>query len=281
MKLKKIFFFTTLIFCLGFPIFVNASIGVVGELTHELVVNLEQSYSGFITIRNSDKLQREVKIYQRDYSFSCEGTSKYGEPGTSERSNANYITFTPHKLTIPPQSTADVNYTIIIPRPVDEDSVLVGTYWSMLMIEEIPESSPESESFIPETDIEDKIKMSIGVKMRYAVQIITHIGDTGIRELKFLDAKLIKDEKKRFLQVDVENVGERHLRPFLSVEIYDEMGMFVGKYRADKKHIYPGTSVRYNVDLSDVRAGKYKVLVVADAGGDDLFGINYSLKFKK
>jgi len=44
--------------------------------------------------------------------------------------------------------------------------------------------------------------------------------------------------------------------------------------------IYPGTSVRFRIDLGKNMAGTYKTLVVADCGGDELFGANYTLEIK-
>ena len=123
--------------------------------------------------------------------------------------------------------------------------------------------------------------MSIGINLRFAIQIIVNFGETGERKLEFLNAKIQKLKDKRILAVDVKNSGERHFRPNLTVELYDEMGIFIDKFTADKKHIYPNTSVRYLVDLTYVKSGKYKALVIADGGDENLFGINYNIELKK
>ena len=91
----------------------------------------------------------------------------------------------------------------------------------------------------------------------------------------------MKEESKRTLEVDLENIGERWLRPYLWAELYDGEGRFVGKFEACKHRIYPGTSARYRVDLSEVPKGDYKALVIADCGGDFIFGANYNLKLEK
>ena len=61
------------------------------------------------------------------------------------------------------------------------------------------------------------------------------------------------------------------------------LGLFkyIGRFEGRRKRIYPSTSVRYTVDLSNVPQGTYKALVVADSGGDYIFGANYTLKFEK
>ena len=83
------------------------------------------------------------------------------------------------------------------------------------------------------------------------------------------------------MQVDIENTGQRWLRPYLWAELYDDTGRYIGRFENGRKRIYPGTSVRYKVDLSDVPKGIYKALVVADCGGDYVFGAERTLKFEK
>jgi hypothetical protein len=124
---------------------------------------------------------------------------------------------------------------------------------------------------------------SIGVRQvfRYGIQIATHIQDTGVRMLKFLDVRLLTEEGKKILRVDVENVGERYLRPLLSVELYTNKGVCVGRFDGGQLRTYPGTSVRFKVDLGSPAPETYKALVVADCGGDDIFGSTYNIIINK
>jgi hypothetical protein len=167
-----------------------------------------------------------------------------------------------------------VNFVLNIPP--DPEKKMLGTYWSMLMIEGIPKGSAESS--LPQKD--NKAQMGIMQTIRYGVQIASHIAGTGVRNIKFLDVKLVGQEKdKRVLQVDIENNGDIGMRPEIYVELFDEKGMTRGKFPGSKYRLYPGTSVRQAIDLSSVPPGTYKALVVVDAGGDDVFGAQYTLKF--
>ena len=65
----------------------------------------------------------------------------------------------------------------------------------------------------------------------------------------------------------------------LWVELFDEEGSFIDKLEKDKIHLYPSTSVRYKIDLTEFPKSKYTALVVVDCGGDDVFGANYTLQF--
>lgn len=290
MKLKTRIIITVSLFFLLMPRVTEAGVSVIGGLSHKKQAKIGETYKGLILIRNTGDAPQEVKIYQNDYLFFFDGRNAFGEPGKDPRSNANWMTFNPHRQIIPPNGTATVNYTVKVPdspnlpddpnlvddpnRPNDPN--LVGTYWSVLMVEGIPETSPESSKAE-----KDKIKMGITQVVRYAIQMVTHIGNTGERKLKFLDTKLLKETEKRTLQVDIENIGERYLAHFLWAELYDEQGRYIGKFEERRLGTFPGTSVRYRIDLSQVPEGNYKAMVVADCGGDYIFGANYNLKFEK
>jgi hypothetical protein len=248
----------------------EAGIAIVGGLTRERQVEPGKTYQGTIQIRNTEDEPVEIKIYQTDYLFYSDGRIFYGEPGEDPRSNAKWISYSPTRLTIPPQGLSEVNYRYQVPN----DQSMIGTYWSMLMVEALAEGSPEALGAE-----KDKVTLGIRHAFRFAIQMVTHISDTGKGKLK-LDAKLVKEEEKRFLQIAAENVGERWLRPSLWVKLYDEQGKYVGKFEGRGMRLYPGTSISRKIDLSDVPRGVYKALLVLDAGGDDIFGASYTLKFK-
>ena len=261
-------------FCFLAQSVTNAGVSIMGGLTHQKISNPGpgETYKGSIVIKNSSAEPQEVKIYQTDYEFCFDGTNNYGPPGKLNRSNANWLSFNPHWSIIPPNDTLMVNYTVNVPN----DPNLVGTYWSMLMVEGVPKSSPQSSQ--PE---KNKAKVGITQIFRYGIQMITHIGDTGERQLKFLETKLIREKERRIFQADVENIGQRWLRPLLWLELYDETGTYIGKFEGGTKRIYPDTSVRYKIDITDVPNDNYKALMVADCGEDYIFGANYTLKFEE
>lgn len=264
---RRVQIVSLLVIVLLVPWGVSASVAVLGGLTHEKVALPGESYGGTITIRNDGAEAEEVRIYRRDYLFFCDGTNEYGEPGGFPRSNADWIDLSPRQITIPPYETIDVNYRLTVPL----ENGLVGTYWSMLMVEPVPD---------PLEAQKQEEGISIKVLMRYGIQVVTHIGDTGVRQIKFLDTKILREEGRKVLKVDVENIGERLMRPLVWVELYDDMGNHVGTYEGRTIRTYPGTSVRYTIDIDEVGVGTYKALVVADCGGDDIFGINYTVQVK-
>ncbi len=268
----KIILITILLTC-----FQLYGLNIEDGMTKIFIVSPGSKISDVLRITNEKEVPEEIKLYQTDYLFNHEGGKQYPESGTLPRSNAKFITFNPHRTIIPPETTVEIDYTIIFPDSL-EDVPLTGSFWSMIMVEGISQGSIESESFDP-TSEEPRMKM--GISFRYAIQMITHIEDSGIRKLDFIETKIVNEEDGKSLQIDIENTGERYLNPSLSLEIYDSNGMYIKKLTSNSSRIYPQTSKRFKIKLEGIKSGKYQVLIVADAGGDDIFGINYTLDIRK
>lgn len=256
------------------PSITHSQVTVIGELSQERQVSPGATYEGAITVRNDLDEPQEARIYQTDYLFRFDGSNEYGEPGSVPRSNAQWIAFNPSYLVIPPKSTMAVSYTVTVPKTW-KGGELIGTYWSMIMVEGIDKGSPESA--LPRENV--RAQMGIRQTIRYAIQIITNIGETGSPNIGFLGPKLVtRDDGRRVFQIDLENTGDRGVRPDVYVELFNEKGVLQGKFPGTSMRLYPGTSVRQMIDLTEVPKGTYRALVVVDADGDDIIGAQYTLK---
>ena len=280
LRIIRIIILVSIFMLLSLQLSVQAEVLIDGKLVRERIVELGGTYQGTILLKNKGEAPEKIKIYQTDYSFSCEGVNNYSQPaGQGERSNADWITFNPSYLVIPPGETAEVNYWIKVPLSLDNS--LVGTYWSMLMIESIGEDNKDQGiSKNEEVNNKDKnVKVNIRQIMRYGIQMVTNIGESGERKLKIIDQKLLKQEGEGYLlQLDVENRGERWLKPKVWAELYGlQEGRLAGKFEGGSFIIYPGTSVRYRISLDGISANKYKALVVLDNQDEYVWGIQYNL----
>lgn len=245
----------------------DAGMSVLGELSHVNILGPGEKGEGVIVLKNTEDSPVGVKVYQTDYLFFSDGRNLYDNPGSHPRSNALWLTLGRTQVVIPPQATFPLYYTVQAPR----DTVLSGTYWSMIMVEQIPVATDEC----------PKPKNSIGITtiMRYGVQIITEIGDTGTNNIKFLEKKLIQKDGKTLLQLDVENTGNKWYSPLVSCDLYNTEGAFVKRYECKKVRIFPTCSVSYQIPL-DVPKGKYKALILFDIGKNDIFGAEYDMEIK-
>ncbi len=248
---------------------VHAGISIIGGLSREKVAQPGETYQGTIILGNNGTVLEEVKVFQSDYLFFADGSNRYDKPGTVPRSNGGWITLSPTRLTIAPQEQVLVDYTVKVPA----DPNLTGTYWSMVVIEPIPDAHSDGGAE------KGKIKVGITQVIRYGIQVMTHIGDTGSYKVKILDKSFIQKEGKSILQIDIENIGERWLMPSVWAELYNEKGRQMGRFEGTQLRIYPGTSIRQQIDLTGVPKGQYKALIVIDNGDEHVFGAQYQLAF--
>jgi len=252
-----------------------AQVSIIGDLSQDHEARPGQTYNGSILVKNDSPDPQQAKVYQTDYLFSYDGRNNYAEPGTTARSNARWISFSPSIVVVPPGGTAAINYAVAVPDSLGRVAP-AGSYWSMLMVEGIPPDAPES-SFGKKSE---RPELGLRQTLRYGIQIATHIAGSGKRSVKFLGARLVKVAGTgTALQVDVENDGTLWFRPDVYIELFDAAGTSHGKFPGQKFRMYPGTSVRQQIDLHTIPGGKYKALVVVDAGGDDVFGAQYMLEF--
>lgn len=262
--LKKLTIWVVLIAFI--PFFSDANIIVLNGLTHQNQVQAGETYRGAIQIQNASEKNRSVRIYQRDYWFSYTGESKHDPAGSMERSNAGWISFSPELMDLGPNEVASVNFEVSVP----EGESFSGTYWSVIMVEGIvpPDTSGYSKG------------VTINTAIRYAVQIVTNIGETGTNDIQFLGLELGKREETTQLYVALENTGERVLRPELALELFDEAGNSAGIIKAERRKTFPGTSVMVTLRLEGIKPGNYTGVLVADCDDDHVFGTNVSFEIE-
>jgi hypothetical protein len=246
----------------------GATVMVSGPLTHEYSVQPGRSYEGTIEVVNSTDAPQEIRVYQTDLLFFSDGSVHYRDPGSIPRSNARWIVYAPSQASVPIKDKLLVRYSIEVP----DDAGLRGTYWSVFMVETVPPDSTGSGA-----PGKDGVSLGIRQVFRYAVQVVTHIGETGTRMLKFGAIRLLADGDRTLLLVDAENTGERLLRGSMWADVYDEAGGYAGRSEGDRHRLYPGTSVRFTAELKYVPGGKCKGLIVIDCGGGDVFGADVTL----
>jgi len=252
-----------------------ANISLISQMTQSFDVIEGESYQGLLKLYNNGDQVQDVRIYQTDYRFDAEGHSFYEKAGTLARSNAGWIEINNSIVSVPPKESINLPYRIIIP----EDKNLVGTYWSMIMVEPLPirDSTGSANSLMEE---EQDVKIGVKQSFRYGVQIVTNLGDDGKYKLNFTNSKLRYDEKRDgyIFQVDLINKGEYWLSPVVWMEIYDDYGSQVGRFKGRQLRIYPDTSIRQQIRVAKLRAGTYQALLIADNQDDNIFGIRYTLK---
>lgn len=248
------------------PVVARAQIAVLSSTVEEHEALKGESYTGRIVIANPTNTPQPVRIYQTDYTFDATGVTIYGDPGTTSRSNASWVTPQSQRVVVPPRSELTVPYSVKVP-PNDS---LRGTYWSMIMVAGA-ETAPSMSG--------SRGQVGIGQVIQYGIQVATHIGSTGRRAVKFSNPSASHTAKGAALDIDVTSSGDRATRPTLSVEIYDAQGALRGKGKQVRGLLYPGTALRQHFEFGSLPPGTYKALVFADTGEDPVLAQQFTITY--
>jgi archaellum component FlaG (FlaF/FlaG flagellin family) len=250
------------------------NISLVSRLTEEQWVSSGDEYAGTIRVKNTGNTRGKLKVYQREYYFDHTGVTRYDILDDRARSNASWIALQTEEMMAPPKAEASITYKVMVPN----DPHLRGTYWSAIMVEIVNEDKPQ---FPKERSPSELVRVGFTQSVRYAIQVVCHIGNDAERNLQFLETEVNYEKGKKRLAISVKNVGEQMLKTTPSVEVYDTGGNYINTFTTKPKRTFPGTSVKFNLDIHTLKEGEYEVVVLADCGEDSVFGTTYTLAIPK
>lgn len=238
--------------------------------TQEYQLEPGASGSGHIEVFNASQQVQRVRIYQTDYQFRSDGTLAFPPSGTLDHSAGQWIGLNTTALTVPPQRSLSMEYSVRVPA----DSVQRGTtYWTIIMVE----TEPSQASQPPNTRPGTRVSVQIREVYRSATLVaITVAGTKAPREVKLDNWRVVSDSVNgtRRLLVDLENSGLVASRPQVSCEMFDASGISRGVFKGEESErlLLPGSSYTREIDLSSLPAGHYTAIIIADTGSEDLFG---------
>jgi hypothetical protein len=251
------------------PLAAVAQIAVQTPLSLDREASPGESYVESILVANETDEPQQFKVYQTDYRFAADGSNAFDEPGSHARSNAGWVDVGASVVTLGPRETSAFDVRLNVPEHLPEG----GTYWSMLMVEGIPAGSAESTLGAPDA------APTLGMMQvtRYGIQLATHLSG-GTPEVRFARVEIAeRDGGGAQLLVDLENIGARLAHVDVTVELFTESGDAVGRRGGNRYRVYPDTSVRQQIDLSDLAGSTYEALILVDDGSGDVLGAQYTL----
>jgi len=245
---------------------VLGGVAVLNGLAHEFNVTLGNTYKGSIELQNASDNMQVVTLYQTNMSTMFTGETFYSDSIDNKRSNIDWVKVSQLNTTIASKENRNIDFEIIVPKTEG----LSGTYWSVIMVE------PRDPIHVQK----DENGYNIQSKVRYAIQIICNIGETGTTDLKFLNISQKKLNDHQSLEVDVKNTGQILVKPTLSLELFTSEGYSIPIIKSEKQRLFPNSSKKYILDIIDLKSGIYQGILIADCATDDLFGVNITLHLK-
>ena len=245
-----------------------ADVSVTSSLRQEFTVAAGETLTGVLTIANRGAAAASVTITQADLSFDEAGSAVYEDANSSPSSNARWV-HVPGRVDVPAHGQVDVAFTIEVPT----SDGLHGSYWSVLRVQ------PEAATRVTTASRSAEVSTRVDVVVQYGVTVLTHVGAPASRTLQFEPPAFRQDPGTgaHSLHVVVHNPGTHVVSAKLWLELYGPSGALVARIDADDLRIYPSVSTSTRFDLGALDAKVYQAVVVADAGGSDVFGTRYEL----
>lgn len=241
-----------------------ASIVITNGLTHTHAVKGGVVYSGVIGIQNTADVAQNVRLYQKDYTYSADGRSHYEDPGQNPRSNLHWIELNTNLLTLEAKGKMEVLYEITVPHEME-----AGSYWSVIMVEPVADIQPSNE----------RASVQIRSIVRYSIQIVTTNDHPARALLQFMSFQLAEREGERVLDIAIANAGDLYHVVETSMTVFDRAsGEQKGVFRTNKLSLLPQNSKRFTMALRGLEPGAYRASVVAVTQDEEAFGINIELE---
>lgn len=243
-----------------------AKLLVKNGLTHTHQSQAGMIVSGKIQIQNAGKTDERVKISKNDLMMDCTtNESSFTSPNSHARSLAKWLTTNVEERVLHPGEEYELLYSIVVPQ----DSTLHGSYWAVLMVEgndPVTEQKPKT--------------VSVGSKIRYAVQIITDINGEETPTLSFdkIDFKAVSDSVQ-VLKVKVKNESNLSVRPKVVLDLVNANGEKTSTVESSFRRLYPNSCGEYEVVLRNIPKGHYEGILMADYG-QELFATNLDVDIK-
>jgi len=227
----------------------HSSFVVQDELVKVFTSPIGATMTGTVHLFNPQPNPIRIRVYQADFTYNANDEHFYVEPGKYHRSNAEWIRFTSHH-TIPANQNLHVPFTIGIPNQRN----LVGTYWSVLFFEEDIDIIPRADEWT--------------VSLRYAIQIVNTIENTGSIDLTFRDVSFTRDS----MSLVIHNTGTLLIDAVFRVDIFDTRTELVARYTFERNRVYPELERRFSFPIQHLMRGNYYAVIVVDCGENRIFG---------
>lgn len=242
----------------------RAQIAVAGDLIYiEEDARPGDSYRGTLTLRNQSTAVATATIYINDVAFEGDEQA-YLEPGSHPRSNADWIELELGSVQIEAGESATVGYTVSVP----DDPDLHDSYWSMVMVENVPAGEVAADQGV-----------RIRSVTRYGVYLVTNARVRTPVQLDFTDPSLqVQEQDGSVFSLVLVNSGQRLVWPDSYLDLYDGDGEHVRRFEGEPPLVFPEERVGQTFRLANLEPGEYTAIVVVDAGGEDVFGARYTLR---
>lgn len=254
--MKKSVFILVLV-CLIFTFFSTdlSAIEVirVDQAKIRLIVAAGSSKTGTINITNPTQYPKHIKAYLEDwyYTSNADGSKDFEPAGTTEYSCADWISFAPAEITIPPFAKKRIEYTVKVPQGTS------GGHYAILFLESSPTTDSQSEG------------VSIGVVVR--VGCLFYIEPAGTiqmtSEMSNLKVERRSNNESLEIGLDFANTGNVDITAGGTFHIMDKQGFVLARGELNNVYTFPKDTGKLEGRWPKaIPQGKYGLVITIDLG---------------
>lgn len=248
--------------CLSLVLSVALSIGAAAQSIgiSPAIVNEQftpgQTLTVPVSVANTGSAPLYLKTLTSDLWFDPKTNERtILPPGTHQRSAANWVSFVPEDVTVPPNSSALVN-VVITPR---RDTV--GGYYAVLFLESRPELAEEA----------TEKKAAVYTNFRVGALLLLTAKGTEQYHVNISDFKVTPPDATHNLTAEflVDNQSNTHVLPQVKLVVVDTRKHLVGKADGDFVRFMPGQKNTFSISYpGSLAPGDYTAVVtIVHEGG--------------
>lgn len=191
-----------------------------------------------IQVRNSSAEPMTVESIVQDFVVGADG--KTPEPVDSETSNrwslASWVEVFPATQVVQPRQTANVNLVITVPP-----DALPGGHYAMVLHEPMKNAMTDDQGNLVVDDTAARIAQRVGSLLYFVVDGPVN-EEAFIRNVTF--PKLTEKGPVPFT-FEVENLSDIHIKPQVTVDIYNVFGQKVDSIVIESQNVFPFVSRQF------------------------------------
>lgn len=252
-----------LTFCFSLLAFTSQTIASIeiDPMRLELEIESGKQSTGYMTLTNHGEENLDISLSPGDYRYMFSGNTVFPESPKAQTlpSAKSWITLKPDKIKLEKEKMQQVQYSINAP------SLLSGEYVAAILI--------DMEQ--PQTLLKQNTTGQVRIKITPRINIPVYIAIKGSLkrscEIKGFEAVSSKNKKFVWFSATVKNNGTVHIRPSVTLAIFDASKAVVKKIQMGRSlPVFANFSEKFTADWVPELPGKYKVVATVDIGTNNL-----------
>jgi len=224
----------------------------------EAAVTPGELLRGTIEVENLVEEPVEITIYLQDWRYVApgDGTKEFAPASTLPQSCADWVSFFPQRLQLPPKGHEAVNYTIRVPDDARDAA------YAVLFFETLLGEGPSEEGGV-----------SVLYTARLGSLILLDIKGSAQRAATITDLTITPPDDHQPLQIrgQLTNTGNVAVGAVGEFHVVDAEGRIVARGTVPARYTHPGLSVPLDVTwVGSLASGTYRVVLTLDLGGDQV-----------